>query len=68
MDNDVLARMVNANDEAKVNGIVPHEGVHILIVKVEDDQELFRGQIHPNTLYEYEVTTGGNFKLCVELS
>ena len=68
MDKDVLARMVAANDASKAQGKTPHEGVHIKIVKLEEDVVLFTGQIHPNTQYEYEVTTGGMFKLCVELS
>jgi len=68
MDKDILGRITSANDAAKREGIVPHEGVHIKIVRLEDNVELFTGQIHPNTQYEYEVTAGGNFMLCVELS
>lgn len=68
MDKDVLSTLLAANDEANFQGKTQHLGVHVEIWNLTADTQLWTGQIHPNTQYEYEVTTGGRFKFCAKLS
>ena len=67
LDEPVLQNIVQANDNLKLQGKAPNQGVRLRLTDTSDKQ-LFFGDVHPNVQYEYEVKEGGQFTLCVQLT
>jgi hypothetical protein len=67
LDEVVLDNIVEANNQLRIQGAQPNQGVRLRLTDVSGKQ-LFFGDVHPNVQYEYEVSTGGQFTLCVQLT
>jgi len=67
LDEVVLDNIVEANNRLRLQGSAPNQGVRMRLSDANDKQ-LFFGDVHPNVQYEYEVTEGGQFTLCVQLT
>ena len=67
LDEPVLQNIVEANNALRYKGQTPNQGVRLRLTD-HSDKQLFFGDVHPNVQYEYEVTEGGQFTLCVQLT
>jgi hypothetical protein len=67
LDEAVLDNIVEANNKIRLQGNAPNQGVRLRLSDF-NDQQLFFGDVHPNVQYEYEVSAGGQFTLCVQLT
>ena len=67
LDEEVLNNLVKANDNLKLSGRAPNQGVRLRLTD-SSEKQLFFGDVHPNVQYEYEVKEGGQFTLCVMLT
>ena len=63
-DSEVLADLVEANDNLVFNDKKADQGVKLKLTNAEGTQ-LFFGNVHPNVQYEYETSEPGEYKLCV---
>ena len=67
MDQEVLARLIDVNDQKILQGGTPNQGIRLSLTD-KDGTSLFYGDVHPNVQYEYEADEPGEYKLCVQLT